>query len=67
MSLVVLKLVVAVGFLTMRGTLKALEAKVAKLEADLAEKCETNAAAASSHSPASSRTVLADLSLDIKP
>ena len=44
MSLVVLHLVAAVGYLTMEETVKALEAKVAKLEANLAKKSETNTA-----------------------
>ena len=45
--------------------MKALEAKVAKLEANLAKKSETNAA--SSHSSTGSSIALADHSLRIKP
>lgn len=65
MSLVVLHLVAAVGFLIMEETVKALEAKVAKLEASLVKKGETNVA--SSHSSMSSLIALADQSLRIKP
>ena len=64
MSLVVLHLVAAVGSVMMEATVKALETKVAQLEANLAKKGET---ASSFPGSASSPIVLADHSLGIKP
>ena len=67
MSLVVLHLVAAVEILIMEETVKALETKVAQLEASLAKKGET-ASGSSSHSSASSSSALApDHPLRIKP
>lgn len=62
-SFVVLHLVAAVGLLIMEATVKALETKVAQLEANLGKKSET---ASSSHGATSSSIVLADHSLRIK-
>ena len=62
-SFVVLNLVAAVGSLIMEATVKALEAKVAQLEANLGKKSET---ASSSHGATSSLIALADHSLRIK-
>ena len=64
MSFVVLHLVAAVGLLIVEATVKALEMKVAQLEANLAKKGET---ASSSHTSTSPSMVLADHSLHIKP
>ena len=63
-SFFVLHLVASVGWLIMEATVKALETKVAQLEANLAKKSET---ASSSHGATSSSIVLADHSLCIKP
>ena len=63
-SLVVLHLVAVVGSVMMEATVKALETKVAQLEANLAKKGET---ASSSRGSASSPIVLADHFLRIKP
>ena len=63
-SFLVSHLVAAVGSLITEGTMKALETKVAQLEANLGKKSET---ASSSHGATSSSIVLADLSLRIKP
>ena len=63
-SFLELHLVAAVGSLIMEATVKALETKVAQLEANLAKKSET---ASSSHGSTSSSIVLADHSLRIKP
>ena len=63
-SFLVLHLVAAVGLLIMEATVKALETKVAQLEASLGKKNET---ASSSHGATSSSIVLADHSLRIKP
>ena len=63
-SFLVLHLVAAVGLLIMEATVKALETKVAQLEANLGKKNET---ASSSHGATSSSIVLADHSLRIKP
>ena len=60
----VLHLVAVVGSLIMEATVKALETKVAQLEANLGEKSET---ASSSHGSTSSSIVLADHSIRIKP
>lgn len=59
-----LHLVAAVGLLIMEATVKALETKVAQLEASLGKKSET---ASSSHGAMSSSIALADHSLRIKP
>ena len=59
-SFLVLHLVAAVGSLIMEATVKALETKVAQLEANLAKTGET---ASGSHGSASSSIVLADHSL----
>ena len=61
-SLVVLHLVAAVASVMMEATVKALETKVAQLEANLAKKGKTTS---SSPGSASSRIVLADHSLCI--
>jgi len=63
-SFLVLHLVAAVGWLIMEATVKALETKVAQLEANLAKKSET---ASSLHGATSSSIVLADHFLRIKP
>lgn len=63
-SFVVLHLVAAVGLLIMEATVKALETKVAQLEANLGKKSET---VSSSHGATSSSIALADHSLRIKP
>ena len=59
-SFLVLHLVAAVGLLIMEATVKALETKVAQLEANLGKKNET---ASSSHGATSSSIVLVDHSL----
>ena len=63
-SFVVLHLVAVVGLLIMEATVKALETKVAQLEANLGKKSET---ASSWHGAMSSSIALADHSLRIKP